>query len=103
AEGGERAVATTIGREAADATARAVPLEPSSRRALVEHLADLRTMRHKLGARGSDVGDDQIQALGRTGSGRRQAAAELNRAPRARRGELDEPNLIVGGQVGVAP
>ena len=73
AERGERAVAGVLGRGAADATARAVGLEPSARRRVVEHLADLDAARGELVARGLDVGDDQVQALGRARRGRRES------------------------------
>src|SRR5438034_8290935 len=78
-----------IGRGPADATARAVALELSARRLCVEHLADLDTVGGEVIARCLDIGDDQVQALGRAGRGRREIRAELDRAARAGRRELD--------------
>ena len=103
AERGEGAVAGVIGRGAADATARAVGLELSARRPGVEHLADLDTAGGELVARSLDVGDDQVEALGRAGRGRRDVRAELDRAPRAGRRELDDPEAVIEGEVGVEP
>ena len=103
AERGERAVAGVIGRGAADAAARAVGLELSAGRPGVEHLADLGTAGGELVARGLDIGDDQVQALGRAGRGRRDVRAELDRARRARRRELDDPEAVIEGEVGVEP
>ena len=103
AERGEGAVAGVIGRGPADATARAVGLELSARRPGVEHLADLDTAGDELVARSLDVGDDQVEALGRAGRGRRDVRAELNRAPRAGRRELDDPEAVIEGEVGVEP
>ena len=92
-----------IGRGPADATARAVGLELSARRPGVEHLADLDTAGDEFVARSLDVGDDQVQALGRAGRGRRDLRAELDRAPRAGRRELDDPEAVIEREVGVEP
>ncbi len=92
-----------IGRGPADATARAVGLELSARRPGVEHLADLDTAGDEFVARSLDVGDDQVEALGRAGRGRRDVRAELDRAPRAGRRELDDPEAVIEGEVGVEP
>ena len=80
AERGERAVAGVFGRRSADATVRAVGLELGARRLGVEHLADLDTAGGELVARSLDVGDDQVEALGRAGRGRGDVRAELDRA-----------------------
>ena len=103
AERDERALAGIIGRRAADATIRTVVLEPSAGRPLVEHLADLGTAGDELGARSLDVGDDQVQVLGRPGRGRGDARAELDRALGARRCELDDAEVVTSGAVGVEP
>ncbi len=103
AERGEGGVGGVIGRGAAEASARAVGLELRARRPGVEHLADLDAVRHEIVARGLDVGDDQVQALGRAGFGRRHVRAELNGAPRAGRCELDDPEAVLEGEVGVEP
>jgi hypothetical protein len=52
----------------------------------VEHLADLDVLGDQLRTRRIDVGDDQVQVLGRSGGGCGQALAELDRACRTRRG-----------------
>ena len=41
--------------------------------------------------------------MGRAGRGRRDVRAELDRAPRAGRGELDDPNAVIEREVGVEP
>ena len=102
AERGERAVAAMIGRGTADAVAGAVRTEPRARRPLVEHLADLGAAAGELASRGIDVGDCQVQVLGRTGRGRRQALAELDRAPGAGRRELDDAEAAAA-DIGVEP
>ena len=83
-----------LGRGAADATVRAGGLEPIAQRPFVEHLANLGTAGDEITARSIDVGDDQVQVLGGAGRGRREAGAELDRAVGARRGELDEANVV---------
>src|SRR5271155_2446489 len=71
-------------------------------RAVVEELADLDAGGNQLVPGGHDVGDDQ-ESLGRTGSGRRDVLAELDRAPGARRRELDQAEIFAGGAVEVEP
>jgi hypothetical protein len=53
--------------------------------------------------RRSDVGDDKVKAPGRAGRGRRDVRAELNRAPRAGRCELDDPEAVIEREVRVEP
>ena len=103
AERGERAIAGVVGCGPADSTARAVALELSSRRPGVEHLADLGTAGDELVACSLDVGDDQVEALGRARRGRRDVRAELDRAPRAGRRELDDPEAVIESEIGVQP
>jgi hypothetical protein len=69
----------------------------------VEHLAWVDAVRDELIAGGVDIGDDQVQALRRAGRGRRHVRTELNGTPRARRRELDDPEPVVKGKVGVEP
>src|SRR5262249_16426181 len=92
-----------LGRRTADAAVRADRPEPGARRPFVEHLAGLDTAGDELGARGLDVGDDQVQVLGRTRRGRGDARAELDRAVRARRRELDNAEAVTSCAVGVEP
>src|SRR5262249_10520768 len=100
-ERGERAIAGVIGRGPADSTSRAIGLELSSRRAAVEHLADPGPAGDELIARRLDVGDDQVEALYRAGRGWRDLRAELDRARRAGRRELDDSEAVVEGEIGV--
>src|SRR6185312_6767827 len=50
-----------------------------------------------------DVGDDQVQTLGRAGCGGGDLRAELDRAPRTRRRELHDAEAVVEREVGVEP
>ena len=92
-----------IGCGAAHATARSAGLELSARRPGVEHLADLGTAGGEFAVRSLNIGNDQVQALGRAGRGRRDLRAELDRALRARRRELDDPDAVIEGEVSVEP
>jgi hypothetical protein len=94
-----------IGHGPADALeqAIAVPEPASGSRCTVEHLADLDTAPDQLVVRGLDVGDGQQQGLGGARFGRGEVRAELDRAPGARRGELDQAEVITDGAVGVEP
>ena len=78
AERGKRAVAGVTGRRPADATIPAVRLELRARHGGVKHFADFRSMSGELVACGFDVGDDQVQALGRAGRSRRYVGPELD-------------------------
>ena len=77
-------------------------MEPR-RRAVVEHLARLDAVRRELVARGLDVGDDQVQALRRPGRGRVSFVPNWIEHAGARRRELDDPEAVVDGDVGVEP
>jgi len=67
----------------------------------VEDCADLGTAGSELVARSLDVGDDQVQTLGRAGRGRGDVRAELDRTSRTGWRELDDPKTVVEGEVGV--
>src|SRR5277367_5168377 len=71
-------------------------------RAVVEELADLDAGGDQVVPRGHDVGNDQ-ECLGRTGSGRRDVLAEMDRAAGARRRELNQMEIFAGGAVNVEP
>src|ERR1700722_17542897 len=71
--------------------------------AAVEHLADLNAATEQIIAGGLDVSDDQIKSLGGAGSGRGNILAEDDRAPRARRRELNDPKVLTVVIVGVEP
>src|SRR5580700_615657 len=77
---GERVVGGMLGCWPADATA-AVRLELSARRSGVEHLTHFNTACGKIFPRGRNIGDDQVEALGRSWFGRCHLRAKLNRAP----------------------
>src|SRR5580704_8517426 len=67
----------------------------------VEHLADVRATADQLGARRIDVTDSEQQSL--SGPGRRggEALAELDRALRVRGRQLDYPEVLPEGDIGV--
>jgi hypothetical protein len=69
----------------------------------VEHLADLRTANDELSARSLDVGDNQVKPLGRAWRSRCDLRAELHRAPRAGRRELDDSEAVIEGEVCIEP
>src|SRR5271170_4919535 len=71
-------------------------------RAVVEELADLDAGGDQLVPGGHDVGNDQ-ECFGRTGSGRRDVLAEMDRATGAWRRELDQAEIFAGGAVNVEP
>src|ERR1700691_3197724 len=77
---GERVVGGMLGCWPADATA-AVSLELSARSSGVEHLTHFYTACDKMFPRGRNIGDDQVEALGRSWLGRCHLRAKLNRAP----------------------
>lgn len=70
---------------------------------VVEHLGRVDAVRDEFGARSLDVGDDQVQALGEAGRRRGDVPAEDDRAPGARRRELDYAVAVTVGIVGVEP
>ena len=70
--------------------------------AVVEEFADLDAGGDQLAPGGHEVGNDQ-ERLGRTGSGRRNVLAEMDRAAGARRRELDQAKIFAGGAVNVEP
>src|SRR6266446_6198178 len=69
----------------------------------VEHLADLDAATEQLGAGSLDVRDDQVQALSGAGRRRSDVLAEDDRAPGARRRELDHTKVVLVSVVGVEP
>jgi hypothetical protein len=101
-EGGERTIAAMLGIRTAHADASK---QEGLVRALVhafavEHFADLDAI-EQLFAGGLDVGDDQVQALGGAGRRRGDVLAEVDRAPGARRRELDHAEVFTAVVVGV--
>src|SRR5580658_10390062 len=106
AEGGERAVAAMLGIRTADPEPpKKVGLVRASvhAAAVVKHLGYVDAERDNLGPRSLDVGDDQVQTLGRAGCRRGDVLAEDDRAPRARRRELDYAEVFTVVVVGVEP
>ena len=92
-----------IGLGPGNSTARAVGLELRAWRPSVEYLADRDTAGGEFFARSLDVGNNQVEAAGRAGRSRRDVGAELDRAPRAGRRELDDPETVIEREVGVEP
>src|SRR5580704_11329019 len=69
----------------------------------VEHLADLDAATEQTIAGGLDVSDDQIKPLSGAGTRRGDILAEDDRAPGARRRELNHAKVAAVGVVGVEP
>src|SRR5277367_3011027 len=103
AECREGPVARAAGGGATEAPARSVEPKLSSGLPGVEDFADLGAARCKRFACGVDIRDDQIKALGGARCRRRQLGAELDRARRTWRRELDDAEAVVEGEVGVEP
>src|SRR5207253_7537996 len=68
-----------------------------------EHLADFDAATAQLVPGGLNVGDGQVQALGRAWCCRGDVLAEDYRAPRAGRRELDPTPVVTSGEIGVEP
>src|ERR1700728_763648 len=99
---GKRAVSGMIGRWPADAAA-AVDLELSPWSSGVEDLTHLNTTCGKIFPCCLNIGDDQIEALGRARHSGCYLRAKLNRAPGTGRRELDNPKTIIKREVSVEP
>src|SRR6202011_4387014 len=95
-------VAAVIGVRPIDATV-AFGTELSTRFQSMEHLTDLDTSGKELFASSFNLGNDQVETLGRARRGRRHLRAELDRAPRARRRELDDPESVVEWEICIKP
>jgi hypothetical protein len=61
----------------------------------MEHLTNLDAAGNEIFAGSFDIGNDQVETLSGARRGRRYLRAELNRAPRAGRRELDDTESIV--------
>src|SRR5882672_3410120 len=105
-ERGERAIAASLGIPTAD------PLPPKQvglirasvyAAGVMEHVADLDAATEQLRASGLDVGDDQVQALCGAGYRRSDVLAKDDRAPGARRRELENAEVFAAVVVGVEP
>src|SRR5262249_23700169 len=68
---------------------------------IMEQLAHLDTAIDEPGAGCRDIGQDEMESLCRARPGRGASLAEDDRAGRARRRELDDPNLAIPGEVSV--
>src|ERR1700730_7465107 len=101
-EHGEGEVAAVTGVWSTDATV-ALRTELSTRFQSMEHLTDLDTAGSEFFASSFNIGNDQVETLGRTRSGRRYLRAELERTPRAGRRELDDPESVVEWEIDVEP
>src|SRR5215831_8528289 len=69
----------------------------------MKHLTDLDTAGNQLFASSFNMGNDQVETLGRARRGRRYLRAELDRAPRAGRRELDDPESVVEWEICIEP
>src|SRR5262245_8128288 len=69
----------------------------------VADVADLDAAADELVPGGLDVGDDEVEPLRRARLGARDPDPERDRARRARRRELDDPELVAGLVVDVEP
>ena len=78
-------------------------VEASAGRPLVEHLAHLHAVGEQLLTRSFDVGDGEVQALGRAGRARCDVRAKLDRARGARRRELNQTEAHAARNIGVEP
>src|SRR5581483_11250604 len=100
-ERGECAIAPLIRRPPAGSVARSATPKLRAWGRGGEHVTHLRPVCDERAARAVDVRNNQIQRLGRARSGRRDIRAELDRARRPGRCELDHPETVVEGEVGV--
>ena len=67
----------------------------------VKNSARFYAIHYELLARSLDVGDSYEQSLGRTGRGRREVHAELDRAGGTGRCELDQAEIVTSSAIGV--
>jgi hypothetical protein len=101
-ERNKRPVTETLGVWPADPLA--VAWKPAgSPGCTVKPFARVDAVRDEFLARSLDVGDGQKQALSRTGHGRREVHAELDRAAGTGRRELEKAKVVTCGAVGVEP
>ncbi len=68
---------------------------------VMEHLAHLDTTVYQLRPGRLDIGDDELQTFSRARCGRGDPTAEDDRARRARRRQLHDPEAAVTGEIGV--
>src|SRR5579864_5667952 len=102
AERSKGKVAAVTGVRPTGATV-AVGAELGTRFQSMEHLTDLDTPGNELFASSFNMGNDQVKTLGRARRGRRCLRAELDRAPRAGRRELDDPESVVEWEICIEP
>src|SRR5580704_15163825 len=98
AERSKGKVAAVTGVRPTDATV-AFRTELSTRFQSMEHLTDLDAAGNELLASSFNLGNDQVETLGRARRGRRYLRAELNRAPRAGRRKLDNAESVVEWEI----
>jgi hypothetical protein len=101
AERCEGAIAGVVRRGSVDATSRPFGSELSARRRRVEHLADLGAAGDEVVARSGYVGNDKVEILDGARPCGCDVRAELDRACRTRRRELDDAEAVIEGEVGV--
>src|SRR5205085_12389178 len=99
---GKGRVAAVTGVRPTDATV-AFGTALSTRFRSMEHLTDFDTAGNELLASSFNLGNDQVETLRRARRGRRYLRAELNRAPRAGRRELDNAESVVEWEICIEP
>src|SRR5262245_29641161 len=92
-ERGERGIAATL----------RIPAVDEAFRTTVKQCAHVSATIDELGTRRLDVGNDEIEILRRARHGRRDSLAEVDRAGRAWRRELYDPEIVTPGDIGVEP
>src|SRR5215469_8350543 len=102
AERSKGKVAAVTGVRPTDATV-ALRTELSARFRSMEHLTDLNTAGNELFASSFNIGNDQVETLGRPRRGRRYLRAELDRAPRAWGRELHHPESVLEWEICIEP
>src|SRR5580704_14214099 len=102
AERSKGKVASVTGVRPTDATV-AFGTELSTRFRSMEHLTNFDTAGNEILASSFDIGNDQVETLGGARRGRRYLHAELNRAPRPGRRELDDTESIVEWEICIEP
>src|SRR5262249_7096577 len=102
AERSKGKVAAVTGVRPTDATV-AFGTELTARFRSMEDLTDLDIAGNELFASRFNIGNDQVETLGGARRGRRYLRAELDRAPRAGRRELDDPKSVVEWKIRIEP
>src|ERR1051325_6734810 len=95
-----------VGIDTADSTpAKQVGLVRASvlARSIVKYFADVDAFRNEFLARSLDIGDDQVESLGRARRRAGNVLAKNDREPGARRGKLHHVVVVTMFELGVEP